>query len=80
MVRYFFDVVDSAAGDTTDVIGTDFLTDIPAEAVALVSNLARDRLRDEVGRTIIVRVRDTSGATIFEASLTLQSGWKSRSI
>jgi hypothetical protein len=45
------------------------------EAVAVLANIAKDRLPDGSHRVFSASVRNDKGLVIFTASLTLQSGW-----
>jgi hypothetical protein len=80
MPLFFFDLTDD--GDEPrqpDPIGTEHPTKecIPAEAVDLLANIARDRLPDGKDRTFSVSVRDNEGQVIYKASLALRAGWQS---
>ena len=78
MPLYFFDVIDDGEPGSPDEIGTDFpdKESIPDEAVALLANVARERLPDGTHRTFSVSVREAEGPVMFKATLSFQAGWQ----
>jgi hypothetical protein len=79
MPLYFFDFNDDdeLAPRAPDTMGTDLpsLASVPGEAVAVLANIAKDRLPDGDHRVFSASVRNEEGRVIFTASLTLKSGW-----
>jgi len=78
MPLYFFDFDDGdGAPSAPDTMGTDLpsLASVPEEAVAVLANIAKDRLPDGSHRVFSASVRNEEGRVVFTASLTLQSGW-----
>jgi hypothetical protein len=79
MPLYFFDFNDDddRVPSAPDTMGTDLpsLALVPEEAVAVLANIARDRLPDGNSRVFSASVRNEEGLVIFTASLTLKSGW-----
>jgi hypothetical protein len=78
MPLYFFDFDDDGRKPgTPDTIGTDLpsLASVSEEAVAVLANIAKDRLPDGHNRVFSARVRKEEDLVIFTASLTLKSGW-----
>jgi hypothetical protein len=78
MPLYFFDFDDDGRTPSApDTMGTDLpsLASVPEEAVAVLANIAKDRLPDGDRRVFSASVRNEEGLVIFTASLTLQSGW-----
>jgi hypothetical protein len=78
MPLYFFDFDDDGrAPSAPDTMGTDLpgLASVPEEAVAVLANIAKDRLPDGDRRVFSASVRNEEGLVIFTARLTLQSGW-----
>jgi len=79
MPLYFFDFNDDdePGPRAPDTMGTDLssLTSVPGEAVAVLANIAKDRLPDGNHRVFSVSVRNEEGLVMFTASLTLKSGW-----
>ena len=76
MPRFFIDFRD---GDTvhTDDEGSDHLSRDQArlEAVALLPEIARDELPDGEHRTFVATVRDETGHTVYQATLTFNGQW-----
>ena len=78
MPLYFFDFNDDdRPASAPDTLGTELpsLEAVPDEAVAVLANIAKDRLPDGSHRVFSASVRNEKGLVIFTASLTLQSGW-----
>jgi hypothetical protein len=72
MPLYFFDFDDDGlAQSSPDTMGTDLpsLASVPEEAVAVLANIAKDRLPDGYNRVFSARVRNEEGLEIFTASL-----------
>jgi hypothetical protein len=79
MPLYFFDFNDDdeLGPRAPHAMGTDLpsLASVPGEAVAVLANIAKDRLPGGNHRVFSVSVRNEEGLVIFTASLTLESGW-----
>jgi hypothetical protein len=79
MPLYFFDFNDDdeLGPRAPDMVGTDLpnLASVPGEAVAVLANIAKDRLPDGNHRVFSVSVRNEEDLVMFTASLTLKSGW-----
>ncbi|QDM15219.1 hypothetical protein FNL55_03955 [Tardiphaga sp. vice352] len=76
MPMYFFDLTDDAKDNHANDMGVELAADeVPDEAVAFLATVARDRLPGGCDRAFHVSVRDASGGVVFEAQLTLKSGW-----
>ena len=76
MPRYFFDTSENA-NETMDNEGT-LLPDLKAvrdEAIRSLPEIAAEELPDGPEHSFWVRVRDESGAYVFQASLELKSQW-----
>lgn len=76
MPRYFFDTEDDSVL-TRDDEGLELQGEKAArdEAIRALPELAKDQLPDGPQHSFWVKVRDESGAYIFQASLELKSGW-----
>lgn len=74
-MRYFFDVNDGD-GELRDELGYECTRDeLRVHAVAVLPDIARDRLPDGDRRMMRVRVRDEDGRYLFEASLEFEARW-----
>lgn len=78
MDRYFFDLY-SSEGAVLDQDGQLFASRETArsEAVRILRDVAHDEMPDQDLVRLTVKVRGDKGAAVFEASLTLSSGWQS---
>ena len=76
MPRYFFDI-DDGMRDVHDDEGVDLADSASArkEAIGTLAELAHDMLPDGNNHVFKARVRDETGKLIYEAALTLKSGW-----
>jgi hypothetical protein len=76
MPRYYFDLI-NGDGLTPDDDGQVFETreEVRDEAVRILPDIARDEMPDGGDVSITVKVRDEAGRHIFEATLSLVSGW-----
>jgi hypothetical protein len=76
MPRYFFDIEDNGEL-TVDDEGLELSSEkaVRDEAIRALPELAKDELPDGAQHSFWVKVRDESGAYIFQASLELKSGW-----
>ncbi|CAO4183417.1 DUF6894 domain-containing protein [Methylorubrum aminovorans] len=76
MPRYFFDI-DDGVRDLRDDEGVilDDREHARKEAIATLAQLANDMLRDGNNHTFKANVRDETGKRIYEAALSLKSGW-----
>ena len=76
MPRYFFDI-DDGVRDLRDNEGV-ILNDrehARKEVIATLAQLANDKLPNGNNHTFKASVRDETGTRIYEAALTLTSGW-----
>ena len=78
MQLYYFDVYNSD-GHVLDQDGQLFDTNekATAEALRILHDVARDEMPDRELVKLTVKVRGSTGAQLFEASLILTSGWSS---
>jgi len=76
MPRYFFDTSDNGI-ETIDIEGTVLpnLKSMRDEAIRSLPAIAAEELPDGPEHSFWVRVRDESGAYVFQASLELRTGW-----
>ena len=76
MPRYYLDLY-HGDGLTVDDEGQVFETRarLRREAIRILPDVLRDEMFEGDRPEIMVKVRDESGRHIFEASLTLNSGW-----
>ena len=76
MKRYYFDLYNSD-GPVQDDDGQPFETrdQARAEAIRILHDVARDEMPDSDLVKITVKVRNETGAQVFEASLILTTGW-----
>lgn len=76
MPRYFFDTEDNGTL-TVDEEGLELPSDkaVRDEAIRVLPEIAKDQLPDGPQHSFWVKVRDDSGAYVFEASLELKSSW-----
>jgi hypothetical protein len=76
--RYFFDI-DDGMNDMRDDEGVTLNDREHArkEAIVTLAQLANDKLPDGNNHTFKASVRDETGRRIYEAALTLNSGWVS---
>jgi hypothetical protein len=74
--RYFFDI-DDGVHDLRDNDGVilDDREHARKEAIATLAQLANDKLPDGDNHTFRANVRDETDKRIYEAVLTLTSGW-----
>ena len=73
---YYFDFDDGKQA-SCDKLGTEFgnLEEVADEAVAVLAEMAKDRLPSGSHRVLAASVRNKQGSVIFKATLTLQSEW-----
>ena len=73
---YYFDFDDGRQA-SCDKFGTEFadLEAVADEAVAVLAEIARDRLPSGSHCVLAASVRNKEGRVIFKATLTLQSEW-----
>ncbi|WP_214475639.1 hypothetical protein [Mesorhizobium sp. dw_380] len=76
MKRYYFDL-QNGDGSVSDDHGQLFESreQARAEAIRILQDVAQDEMPDRDLVTISVKVRNETGAQVFEASLILTSGW-----
>ncbi len=76
MPRFFIDTDDGDRLDR-DEDGYDLVDRAAAriEAIGALPDLARSQIPDGDRRTFTVRVRDGTGTTLYEATLTLEGRW-----
>ncbi|MBA9071769.1 hypothetical protein FHR71_005555 [Methylobacterium sp. RAS18] len=76
MPRYFFDI-DDGVRDVRDDEGVTFNDEESArkEAIVTLAELAKDMLLDGNDHVFKAQVRDETDKLVYQAALTLKSGW-----
>jgi hypothetical protein len=76
MPLFFFDVQDGGTTYTDEFgVELDTVDEAAGQALALLPDLARDRVPDGPPHDFAVTVRDAGGAVVHRASLLLRGGW-----
>ncbi len=80
MSVYYFDIHDGSRS-STDIEGCELSerASVEAEAVRILPAVVLHERQDAGDRDLHVRVRDEQGDYVFQATLTLRSGWIGRS-
>ena len=75
MPRYFFDVHDGALVPDHEGLDMDDPEVVAAEALKIVTDVARLEQLAQTRRQLSVTVRNAAGRAVYRAEVTIRAGW-----